>query len=59
MLISLLVLSHEQIYVQITGKQHGSLYSGPIKLLEPLVVLIGRHIRIYAREKISNEKGDR
>jgi len=42
MLISLLVLSHEQIYVPIWGK-HGSFYRGPITLLEQLVVLIGRH----------------
>jgi len=42
MLISLLVLSHEQIYIPIKGK-HGSSYSGPITLLEPLVVLIGFH----------------
>jgi len=42
MLISLLVLSHEQIYIQ-TCDSHGSLYRGPITLLEPFVVLIGRH----------------
>jgi hypothetical protein len=42
MLISLLVLSHEQIYVQIWVK-YGSVYRGPITLFEPLVVLIGRH----------------
>jgi len=58
MLISLLVLSHEQIIVSVMGK-HDISYRGPMTLLEPLVVLIGRHIRIYAREKISNEKGDR
>jgi len=42
MLISLLVLSPEQIYVPIMGN-HGSLYREPITLLEPLVVLVGRH----------------
>jgi len=42
MLISLLVLSHEQINVSIWVK-HGSSNRGPITLLEPLVVLIGRH----------------
>jgi len=41
-IISLLVLSHEQIYIPITGK-HGYFYHRPITLLEPLVVLIGRH----------------
>jgi len=43
MLISLLVLSLEQIYVLI-WVMHGSFYRGPITLLEPLVVLIGCHI---------------
>jgi len=42
MLISLLVLSPEQIYVP-TCLNHGSLDLGPITLLEPPVVLIGRH----------------
>jgi len=42
MLISLLVLSPEQIYIPLWVK-HGSKYHGPITLLEPLVVLIGRH----------------
>jgi len=42
MLISLLVLSHEQIYVHI-WVMHDSIHSGPITLLEPLVVVIGRH----------------
>jgi len=42
MLISLHVLYPEQIYVPIWVK-HGSKYRGPITLLEPLVVLIGRH----------------
>jgi len=42
MLISLLVLSPEQIYVTILVI-HGSFYREPITLLEPLVVLIGRH----------------
>jgi len=41
MLISLLVL-RPSIYVQSLGN-HGSKYMGPITLLEPLVVLIGRH----------------
>jgi len=40
MLISLLVLSPEQILI---WENHDSLYSGPIALLEPLVVLIGSH----------------
>jgi len=48
MLISLLVLSHEQIYVPIWVK-HGSLYRGPITLLEPLVVLIGRHKDMFVK----------
>jgi len=34
------------------------MHSGPITLLDPLVVLIGRH-KDYAREKISNENGKR
>jgi len=42
MLISLLVLSPVQIRVPIMGK-HDSSYREPITLLEPLVVLIGRH----------------
>ena len=42
MLISLLVLSREQIFVAIWVK-HDISYRGPITLLEPLVVLIGRH----------------
>ena len=42
MLISLLVLSLEQIYVQI-WVNHGSYYPVPITTLEQLVVLIGRH----------------
>jgi len=42
MLISLLVLSREQIIVPIWVK-YDSFYSEPITLLEPLVVLIGRH----------------
>jgi len=56
MLISLLVLSHKQIYVP-TCLNHGSLYRGPITLLEPLVVLIGRHKDML--EKISKKKGER
>jgi len=51
MLISLLVLSPEQIIVPISVI-HGSLYRGPITLLEQLVVLIGRH---KCCEKILNE----
>ena len=43
MLIFLLVLSLNQIFVT-TWLIHGSLYRGPITLLEPLVVLIGCHI---------------
>jgi len=43
MLISLLVLSHEQIYFVLIWVNHDSSYRGPITLLEPLVVLIGRH----------------
>ena len=42
MLISLLVLSPEQIIIPI-WVSHGSLHRGPITLLEQLVVLIGRH----------------
>ena len=42
MLISLLVLSPEQIYIPIWVK-HGSMHSGPITTLEPLVMLIGWH----------------
>jgi len=40
MLISLLVLSPNQIKIWVN---HGSMYRGPMTLLEPLVVLIGRH----------------
>jgi len=47
MLISLLVLSHEQIYVR-TCVNHNSIYREPITLLEPLVVLIGNHIDVVA-----------
>jgi len=43
MLISLLVLSPEQVYVTIWVVIHDSIHSGPITLREPLVVLIGRH----------------
>jgi hypothetical protein len=56
MLISLLVLSPEQIYVP-TWVNHGSFYRGPITLLEPLVVLIGRH-KIYAREISQTRTGE-
>jgi hypothetical protein len=55
MLISLLVLSPEQIYVPIWVK-HDIVNRGPITLLEPLVVFIARH-KGYARENISNEIG--
>jgi len=40
MLISLLVLSPKQIIVPLWVK-HDSIHSGPITLLDPLVVLIG------------------
>jgi len=33
-------------------------YRWPITLLEPFVVLIGRHKDICFRENISNEKGE-
>jgi hypothetical protein len=56
MLISLLVLSQEQIYVLI-WVTHGYFYNGPITLLEPLVVLIGRHKEMLC-EKKSNENGE-
>jgi len=57
MLISLLVLSPEQIYTQIWVK-HGSLYSGPITPLEPLVVLIGRHKDMHVkRSQTRRERG--
>ena len=56
MLISLLVLSLEQIYVPIWVK-HDISYSGPITLLEPLVVLIGRHKDMLV--KISQTNGER
>jgi len=49
MLISLLVLSHEQIYVPIWVK-HDISYRGPITLLEPLVVLIGRHKNMLVKK---------
>jgi hypothetical protein len=51
MLISLLVLSPEQIYVPIWVKNR-YFYSGPITLLEPLVVLSGSH-----KDMLVNEKG--
>ena len=49
-LISLLVLSSEQIYVPIC-LSHGSVYSGPITLLEPLVVLI-THILVQSTNPV-------
>jgi len=59
MLISLLVLSSEQVYVPIMGN-HGSFYSGPITLLEPLVVLIGRHKDMLSRYlKKERREGER
>jgi len=42
MLISLLVLSREQIYVP-TWLIHGSMDRGPITHLDQLVMLVGRH----------------
>jgi len=42
MLISLLILSLEQVYVPV-WVHHDISDRGPITLLEPLVVLIGRH----------------
>jgi len=56
MLISLLVLSHEQIYVLI-WVNNDSLYRGPITLLEPLVVLIGRHKDMLVKE-LKRERGE-
>jgi len=56
MLISLLVLSPEQIYVRICLK-HGSLYRGPVTLLEQLVVLIGSHWGIKREMKFCNFLG--
>jgi len=53
MLISLLVLSHKQIYVSI-WVDHDFFYRWPITLLEPLVVLIGRR---YARERSQKREG--
>jgi len=55
MLVSLLVLSPEQIYVTI-WVSHDSMHSGPITLPEPLVVLIGRHKDMLV--KISQTKGE-
>jgi len=37
--------------------KHDIVYRGPITLLEPLVVLIGRHKEMLF-EKISNENGE-
>jgi len=56
MLISLLVLSRDQIIVAIWVNIYGSFYRKPISLLEPLVVLIGRH-KGYAREKFLSRRG--
>jgi len=56
MLISLLVLSPKQIYVT-TWVKHDSMHSGPITLLEPLVVLIGRHKDMLVKRLL--EKGER
>jgi len=53
MLISLLVLSHEQIIITM-WVTHDSFYQKPITLLEPLVVLIARHkdmlVEIFKQE---------
>jgi len=53
MLISLLVLSIEQILVPIWVK-HGSIYREPITILEPLVVLIGRHKDMLVKRSQTN-----
>jgi len=55
MLISLLVLSLKQIIVAIMGI-HGIFYRWPITLLEPLVVLIGRHKTVLVKRSDLNEK---
>jgi hypothetical protein len=57
MLISLLVLSHEQIYVPI-WVMHGSFYRGPITLLEQLVVFIGRHKDMLVKRS-QREEGEK
>jgi len=58
MLISLLVLSPEQIKVPI-WVNHGSYYRGPITHLEPLVVLIGRHKDMLVKiSYLKNENGE-
>jgi hypothetical protein len=58
MLISLLVLSPEQIRVPI-WVSHGSSYSGPITLLEPLVVLIGRrHKDMLVKRSQTRRRGE-
>jgi len=54
MLISLLALSPGKIY-NIKWVKHGSLYRGPITLLEPLVELVGNHKNA---QKISKRKGE-
>ena len=51
MLISLLVLSHEQIIVR--WVKHDILYRWPITLLEPLVVFIGCHIGFDGWSKVA------
>ena len=56
MLISLIVLSLEQIIVPI-WVNHDSIHSGPITLLEPLVVLIGRHKDMLVNRS-QNKKGE-
>jgi len=58
MLISLVVLSPEQIYVPIWVK-HDSIHSGPITLLEQLVVLIGRHKDMLVKSSdLKRERGE-
>jgi len=56
MLISLLVLSREQIYVPIWVK-HGSSYRGPITLLDPLVELVGNHKKLKKISRVRLDDG--
>jgi len=55
MLVSLLVLSRDQIYVQIWDRIV-VLYRGPITLLEPLMVLISCHFGFGCRRWSKAEK---
>jgi len=58
MLISLLVLSPKQIHVPI-WVNYDSLHRGPITLLEPLVVLIGRHKDMLVKSSdLKQEEGE-